>query len=505
MEPNESLAVLFGEVVRNIDTLEKAIAEVGQVKVGLKTTASDLKSQIQDSVSRHLEALRNRETWLLGQVEIIQRIKDEVLQQQCAELNKALGRLQSTCVLLEQSGNVFDAENLECHVRDILKDVGVLNLCPEKTNAINFVAQNFELQDVILKFGTVASDDPVVDKPIASSFEMHGLGEKNTFFIPSGPCEEWLMKRNVKITSQDIQRIPSLELRIQDWLQQRAVPVANTPESSVALPQYPTEHWLTKTKPQRCPAEEGNSMQVADSDDEAVVKIEATEMHGWLVDSSKTSTFPEMPSVYFKTVRMSESSQWLKKSETTEELSTHLIGETFQKIATLDPEKWLKKAPTTESCPERPCGLTSDDNSCVMSDWVATRKGDSGCNQWSLQQSHESNAVTTIFTGIENYIQDLAAQANQQWLLSRSEKVSDKREAEELTRSGMKSYIDSLPVDYNFWLLNLPTNKDTCKWLARSSSEQCMNCPAMCSKGVFKVFDEIASSKDGWLMSQELF
>ena len=260
MECNESLADLLGEVHNNIDMLQKAIAEVGHVESSLKTTASDLKSQIRDSVSRHLEALRNRETWLLGQVEVVQQVKEDVLQKQQAELNKALGRLQSDCVILEQSGEVLDTESLECHIRERLTTVGGLNLSPDETKIIKFVAQNFELQEFIQKFGVVVSDNPVVDKQMVS--QMLGSGKKSTFFTPSGPCEEWLTKSNGTSTSQDILKIPSVKLNIQDWLQEKAVPGVSTLESSFYSPnQHPIEHWLSKGQSQNPSAETRNGLE----------------------------------------------------------------------------------------------------------------------------------------------------------------------------------------------------------------------------------------------------
>ena len=159
-----NLTDLLEEVHSQVDMLQKAVAQVSQVKASLKTTASEVKSQIRDSVSRHLEALRNRETWLLGQVEVVQHIKEDMLRQQQAELNKALGRLQSTCSLLEQSSKALDTDSLECPVRESLESVGQLSLIPEETSAINFVARNFELQDSIHKYGVVISDHPFADK-----------------------------------------------------------------------------------------------------------------------------------------------------------------------------------------------------------------------------------------------------------------------------------------------------------------------------------------------------
>ena len=192
MDCNESVAVLFGEVARIKKDLDKGIAEVRQVKANLKSTASDLKSQIRDSVSRHIEALRNRETWLLQQVEVVQCIKDGVLQEQIAAFNKALGRIQSVYALLEQNSELLDAETLEDLVKETLQDVSCLNLSPEETNIMSFVAHNFELQDVIHKFGALLSDSRLVEEQI-------------TF-------KEWIRENNGKSSQQDILRALSSEL-----------------------------------------------------------------------------------------------------------------------------------------------------------------------------------------------------------------------------------------------------------------------------------------------------
>jgi len=552
MECNKNLTDLLGEVQMNIDKLQKAISKVGQVKASLKTTASDVKSQIRDSVSRHLEALRNRETWLLGQVEVVQHIKEDVLRQQQAELNKALGRLQSTCSLLEQSGKALDTESLECRVRETLAAASDLNLLPEETNVISFIGRNFELQESILKFGVVVSDNPHVDKQLVSSSEMLKLssGKKVAFFTPSGPNEDWLMKRDGDSTLQDAPKIPATGNNIQDWLQPKAVLTLSATGSTVtSLPQHSIENWLAKCQPQ------GAAMETEETAASESKEKKTTEIQSWLMESCKTTETPSLPSDslfnYYRVVKMSATSQWLKKSGSTkEELSTNLIGETYSKIAASGPDEWLLKrgfpattssklsrSISTKSCSECSCGMASmcsdsevqeksmefGDTSSELSDWLAVRKEDVETNscitsssdhvscevpdndRWLLKQYCESSCPTNDFTGIKRYKENLAAQSNQQWLRRQSSNMPDNKEAYEETESGMKSYLASLPVDNNQWLLTRPSDSGICKWLARSSSEKCKDCPRMCSKGLFKVFDEVASSNDGWLMSQELY
>ena len=563
MECSDNLTDLLGEVHSNIDMLQKAINQVGQVKASLKTTATDVKSQIRDSVSRHLEALRNRETWLLGQVEVVQHIKEDVLRQQHAELNKALGRLQSTCSLLEQSKKALDTESLECRVRESLEAVGELNLVPEETNVINFVARNFELQESIHKFGVVASDNPLVKKQLVSSCERLRLspGKKVAFFTPSGACEDWLLKRSVDGTCEEVPKTSAATFNIHDWLQPKASPEVSAPESPIiSMPQQSIEHWLAKCESQDAAIETEDRFEAPDNKDidnkntTAVVKNKTAEIQGWLMESGKTSSTTAVFSSnlfdHYRVVKTSESSKWLKNNlgNAKEELSTNLIGETYRAIASSSPDKWLmRKSPalasskllrsiSTQSCSDCSCGLASmctdtdtqeksmeyDDTSSELSDWLAVKKEDvvtnssiatseqissefPDNNRWLMKQYHESSCLTTDHTGIKKYRENLAAQSTESWLKRQCPGMPDNKEVDEETTSGMKSYIDSLPVDYNLWLSSPPKDIGICKWLARSSTEKCKECPRMCSKGLFKVFDEIAGSNDGWLMSQELY
>jgi len=385
-----------------------------------------------------------------------------------------------------------------------------------------------------------------------SSSEMLKLssGKKVAFFTPSGPNEDWLMKRDGDSTLQDAPKIPATGNNIQDWLQPKAVLTLSATGSTVtSLPQHSIENWLAKCQPQ------GAAMETEETAASESKEKKTTEIQSWLMESCKTTETPSLPSDslfnYYRVVKMSATSQWLKKSGSTkEELSTNLIGETYSKIAASGPDEWLLKrgfpattssklsrSISTKSCSECSCGMASmcsdsevqeksmefGDTSSELSDWLAVRKEDVETNscitsssdhvscevpdndRWLLKQYCESSCPTNDFTGIKRYKENLAAQSNQQWLRRQSSNMPDNKEAYEETESGMKSYLASLPVDNNQWLLTRPSDSGICKWLARSSSEKCKDCPRMCSKGLFKVFDEVASSNDGWLMSQELY
>lgn len=53
--------------------------------------------QLQSCVSRQQEALRCREVWLLGQIELIEQLKTETLQQQLHQLHWVSRCLCSVC------------------------------------------------------------------------------------------------------------------------------------------------------------------------------------------------------------------------------------------------------------------------------------------------------------------------------------------------------------------------------------------------------------------------
>lgn len=128
-----------------INRMEQALAEVNQVKQQLQRNAAEVKSQIHSGISRQLEALRNREVWLLNQVELIQNMKDEVLHVQQARLNKMLGVAQSGIT-----------ESLERDLADYV------DLRPDENPWIVFKCDSAKLRESIQSYGRVESNKPSV-------------------------------------------------------------------------------------------------------------------------------------------------------------------------------------------------------------------------------------------------------------------------------------------------------------------------------------------------------
>lgn len=57
----------------------------------LTCASPQVRSELQSCVSRQQEALRCREVWLLGQIELLEQVKTETLQQQLHQLHRVTG------------------------------------------------------------------------------------------------------------------------------------------------------------------------------------------------------------------------------------------------------------------------------------------------------------------------------------------------------------------------------------------------------------------------------
>ncbi|XP_062567143.1 uncharacterized protein LOC134229406 [Saccostrea cucullata] len=117
--------------------IENAIKEIDKVKRKLQQNVSEVKLQVQTAVSRNLEAFRNREVWLLNQVELLQSAKEEVLSNQQAKLHKLLGVIQT------QKGGLSKAR------------IDPTDLKPEESPYLTFRCDAGSLRENINSFGKI--------------------------------------------------------------------------------------------------------------------------------------------------------------------------------------------------------------------------------------------------------------------------------------------------------------------------------------------------------------
>lgn len=81
--------------------------------------------QLQSCVSRQQEALRCREVWLLGQIELIEQLKTETLQQQLQQLHWVSQRLCFISSLPAQKF-LFSKMNVCCLLPDVMFSIIVM-------------------------------------------------------------------------------------------------------------------------------------------------------------------------------------------------------------------------------------------------------------------------------------------------------------------------------------------------------------------------------------------
>lgn len=184
--------------------LENALKEINEVKRKLQQNVSEVKLQVQTAVSRNLEALRNREVWLLNQVELLQSAKDEVLSRQQAKLHKLLGFIQT------QKGGTT------------LTRIDPSDLKPEESAYLNFRCDASSLRESINSFGKIEASglphavfvqagNPSTSLP--KHVEEYEDAEQDVLYKTLQEIQQ------AKTSSSCIDvRIPKLSPRADDWL-----------------------------------------------------------------------------------------------------------------------------------------------------------------------------------------------------------------------------------------------------------------------------------------------
>lgn len=214
----------------NITTLQRALQRINDAKRTLGRNTTEAKSRIQCNISRQLETLRNREVWLLNQLDVVSSAKEEVLQQQSARLNQTLGVLQSAVQFPNSSAD----------------NIARLDLCdiqPEETPNICFKSDPSALRNAIMSYGCI---DPNNAPPVTSPF----MAPNQT--APSLPkqfedyndAEHHVLYKTVeeinrtKYNEPCVQvNIPKLSGRIEDWLLYPSGSSAVTSDPRFTFPQ----------------------------------------------------------------------------------------------------------------------------------------------------------------------------------------------------------------------------------------------------------------------------
>ncbi|XP_037321181.2 nuclear receptor coactivator 4 isoform X3 [Pungitius pungitius] len=136
------------------DQLEDAINGVMKAEQQLRENSREVRLELQSSVSRQQEALRCREVWLLGQIELLEQVKTETLQQQLHRLHWLRGQFDVIVHQLQSSNSSNDLNN---QLTSCLEKLSSLSLTPEETPEMSFHADTRSLRQAITSFGRITA------------------------------------------------------------------------------------------------------------------------------------------------------------------------------------------------------------------------------------------------------------------------------------------------------------------------------------------------------------
>ncbi|XP_046544324.1 nuclear receptor coactivator 4-like isoform X1 [Haliotis rubra] len=520
-------AMMTEKTQEKIEQLESAIKHVNSIIKHLSYNAGEIKSQIHTSVSRHLEALRNREVWLLSQVDLVVNTKEEVLHQQQVRLNKALGVLQSSLGLADED------DGLDSRLIETLEKLDISDLKPEESPYITFRADQSTLRETILNYGRVdASGFPLQSAFVAHGhpstclprhFEEYEDADHHVFYktveevnrartassnisvnIPklSKRPEDWLCRPSTVTTSSTSAprfSFPSLSPNTSDWLRRSETSSVAQDTRGELSGDASIQNWLSQIK------------QFTDLEDEDFEIIDRD------AGSSKSSnsvmtTFPVLEKAptfnpQQKLTLPSPVEAWLKSSSLGgEKMLEKEVLDLFRHIPS-DPDRWLISDAKKESD-------TCSDCLCSTKSMEIENLGNMPCSsqsvferyfrdvskdtlQWLKKSGNEDQSVpSTVCKANEpcGSFSECLCQPNCAFNFTRFDSSPKKW----LKVASSKPKLSPLPQIEGFarYLKSLDTEKE--QWLKGSGGELEEN-----PEERFPMFDCISSNPDDWLKEKQ--
>ncbi|KAM4599816.1 nuclear receptor coactivator 4 [Fundulus diaphanus] len=136
------------------DQLDLAVGSVLKAEQQLRDNAREVRSELQSCVSRQQEALRCREVWLLGQIELLEQLKTETLQHQLHQLHRLRGQFDVIACQLQSATSSNDLNN---QLTSCMEKLSSLSLTPEETPEMGFHADTRSLRQAITSFGSITA------------------------------------------------------------------------------------------------------------------------------------------------------------------------------------------------------------------------------------------------------------------------------------------------------------------------------------------------------------
>uniref|UniRef100_A0A3Q3BEF0 Nuclear receptor coactivator 4 n=2 Tax=Kryptolebias marmoratus TaxID=37003 RepID=A0A3Q3BEF0_KRYMA len=420
---SEEVAAVSGlkQVQQAQDQLENTINGVLKAEQQLRENTREVRSELQSCVSRQQEALRCREVWLLGQIELLEQVKTETLQQQLHQLQRLRGQFD---MIAHQLQNSNSNNNLNNQLMSCMEKLSSLSLTPEETPEMSFHADARSLRQAITSFGSITAQ--LVEGVSCQNAIHHSAQAQSCPFTEKLKSEatalsQWLLGNRPANSSPPIGYQSSKNP--QDWLLARKETKTSCPAvASVDFLQAwgqlrDLEAWLLKDQNQvsreRTNSNCSSTFSIEKIDESELIADEHEEELGdWFVTPPTITT--EVVSDTERWCRVLKpfeetwsSSEWLSEAghpaadctsccQTTKALEIENLGQlkclktppaSPAPAATL--ESWLQQvAPVQQTCrANEPCSTYAD---CICNE----NCGKEALNCWLLQQEgRDKNGV----------------------------------------------------------------------------------------------------------------
>uniref|UniRef100_A0A1A7X7M5 Nuclear receptor coactivator 4 n=2 Tax=Iconisemion striatum TaxID=60296 RepID=A0A1A7X7M5_9TELE len=535
------------------DQLEKAISSVLKAEQQLRENAREVRLELQSCVSRQQEALRSREVWLLGQIDLLEQVKTETLQQQLHQLHRLRGQFD---IITHQLQNSHSSNDLNNQLTACMEKLSSLSLTPEETPEMSFHADARSLRQAITSFGSITAqlvEEVSCQNSPPKSTVMQSCPFTDQQMSETASLSEWLMGNSPAISSPVIGYQSSKNP--QDWLLAResktSCPVLASVDFLQAWGQLKDlESWLLQDQNQNQVSRERTSsscsstfsIEKIDESEFAVCSTEEEEVEltDWLVTPStvamETSSDAERWRRVLKPFEETWlSSEWLVEAshaptdcssccQTTKAMEIENLGQlkclktspplspTFP--APVDPlESWLQQvAPLQQTCKANE--LCSTYASCICEE----NCGKEALSRWLLQQEgRDKNGVPVTKKALPTPFHREQEQKVQAILEAWLHPSTSSCRASPLTgwvrpeenlkevHSSLSPFQHSLVPDH--WVLPEkssisggsvhPAEEDD-KWLLKkmSQTQECLVLPAVCE--LFSCM-KVGGDKDKWL------
>uniref|UniRef100_A0A3B3CRK2 Nuclear receptor coactivator 4 n=1 Tax=Oryzias melastigma TaxID=30732 RepID=A0A3B3CRK2_ORYME len=183
------------------EQLDSAISCVLRAEQQLRENAREVRLELQNCVSRQQEALRCREVWLLGQIELLEQVKSETLQHQLQQLHRLRGQFDLISPLLQSSSG----SDLSRQLNSCMERLSSLSLTPEETPEMSFHADTRSLRHAITSFGSItAQTESATWSEWLLGASPAGSSSSPPHFQPSSDLQDWLQTGQDSKTSSPV-------------------------------------------------------------------------------------------------------------------------------------------------------------------------------------------------------------------------------------------------------------------------------------------------------------